>query len=73
MLLFLSYLAHPGPILRVCEKYIKEEKSIHERKFVQKLLKQYWLLKNTEYVVMRIEEVEKQKKAQQEAQQETQD
>lgn len=73
MLLFLSYLAHPGPILRVCEKYLKGEQNANERKFVQKLLKQYWLLKNTEYIVMRIEEVEKQKKAQQEAQQETQD
>lgn len=76
MLLFLSYLAHPGPVLRVCEKYMKaDKKDINERKYAQKLLKQYWLLKNTEYVVMRVDEIERQKKAQQEAaeQAETQD
>lgn len=76
MLLFLSYLAHPGPAIRICEKYMKaDKKDINERKYAQKLLKQYWLLKNTEYVVMRVDEIERQKKAQQEAaeQAETQD
>ncbi|MDZ5470791.1 spore coat protein YsxE (plasmid) [Bacillus sp. 31A1R] len=68
MLLFLSYLAHPGPILRTVEQYHKAEKK-NERKFVQQLQRDYWLLKNTEYIVMRIEEIERQKKqAQAEAQ-----
>ncbi|MCT2343120.1 spore coat protein YsxE [Niallia taxi] len=73
MLLFLSYLAHPGPVIRICEKYHKSNKKKNERKYAQSLLKQYWLLKNTEYIVMRIDEMEREKKAQQEAQKETQD
>ncbi|WP_157077306.1 spore coat protein YsxE [Robertmurraya korlensis] len=61
MLLLLSYFAHPGPVLRVVEEYYKS-KDRNEIKFVQKLQKQYWLLKNSEYMVMRIEEIERQKK-----------
>jgi hypothetical protein len=52
---------------------MKEDFISNERKYTQKLLKNYWLLKNAEYIVMRVEEIEKQKKAQQEAQKETQD
>ncbi|MFE8703426.1 spore coat protein YsxE [Cytobacillus sp. FJAT-54145] len=68
MLLFLSYFAHPGPILRVLEQYHKSSnKNKNERKLVQSLQKQYWLLKNTEYIIMRIEEIEREKKAEAEA------
>lgn len=61
MLLFSSYLAHPGHIIRCVEEYHKSQKK-DERKQVFKLQKQYWLLKNTEYLVMRMDEIEKQKK-----------
>ncbi|UII55063.1 spore coat protein YsxE [Cytobacillus spongiae] len=61
MLLFTSYLAHPAPIIKAAEKYYHTEGNKSERKNLQHLQKQYWLLKNTEYVVMRIDEIEKQK------------
>lgn len=61
MLLFQSYFAHPGPILRAAEQYHKGEQKRGERKAVQHLQRQYWLLKNTEYVVMRMDEIERQK------------
>lgn len=59
--LLLSYFAHPGPVLRVVEEYYKSDQK-NERVFVSKLQQQYWLLKNSEYIVMRIEEIERQKK-----------
>lgn len=68
MLLLLAYFAHPGPILRVVEQYHKSRKSLNERRLVQQLQKQFWQLKNTEYVVMKINEIEQQKKQQQAAQ-----
>lgn len=61
-LLFLSYFAHPGAVIRSAEKYFKKTTRLSERKASIHLHRQYWLLKNTEYVVMRIEEIEKQKK-----------
>lgn len=67
MLLFLSYLAFPAGIIRIAETYHQRKAEIDERKFVQKLQRQYWLLGNTAYVVTRIDEIEKQK---QQAQQE---
>jgi spore coat protein YsxE len=67
MLLFMSYLAFPSGIIRVAETYHQRKKEVDERKFVQKLQRQYWLLSNTGYVVTRIDEIERQKKqAQQE-------
>ncbi|UQD52911.1 spore coat protein YsxE [Bacillus methanolicus] len=62
MLLFLAYLAHPGKIIRTAENYFKKQAGKNERKFVQQLQRHYWQLKNTEYVVMRIEEIEQRKK-----------
>ncbi|WP_433743460.1 spore coat protein YsxE [Falsibacillus pallidus] len=62
MLLFMSYLAHPGPIFRVVEKYHHKGNKRKEQKMVKRLQKQYWLLKNTEYVVMRMDELERKKK-----------
>jgi spore coat protein YsxE len=67
MLLFLSYLAFPAGILRVAETYHQRNADLDERKFVQKLQRQYWLLSNTAYVVTKIDEIERQK---QQAQQE---
>ena len=61
-LLFLSYFAHPGAVIRSAEKYFKGQKRLSERKAVHHLHRQYWLLKNTEYIIMRIEEIENQKK-----------
>ncbi|MBU8879581.1 spore coat protein YsxE [Bacillus sp. FJAT-29790] len=70
-LLFFSYFAHPGAAIRSAEKYYKKQNKKGERKAVLHFQRQYWLLKNTEYVVMRMDEIEKQKaqaKAQAEAQ-----
>ncbi|RYI31629.1 spore coat protein YsxE [Bacillus infantis] len=67
MLLFQSYLAHPGPVLREAETYHKNRGTANERKLVQQFQRQFWLLKNTEYIVMRIDEIERQKQQAQEA------
>ncbi|WP_075982471.1 spore coat protein YsxE [Bacillus massilinigeriensis] len=64
MLLLLAYFAHPSPVLRIAEKYHNSPRSMNERRLVQQLQKKYWLLKNTEYVVMKITEIENQKKQQ---------
>lgn len=61
MLLFLAYLAHPERIIQVAEKYFAAGKEKNEYKFVRQLQKQYWYMKNTEYIVMRLEEMEQQK------------
>lgn len=64
MMLFISYLAFPSNILQSAEAYHNEK---HERKteyqHVNQLQKYYWQLKNIEYLVMKIEEIEGQKKA----------
>lgn len=60
LLLLLSYFAHPGSILRTIEHYHKSSKK-HEQKQVIRLIKEMWLLKNSEYVIMRIDEIERQK------------
>jgi spore coat protein YsxE len=70
MNLFLSYLAHPGPVTKTAEHLFKEGKGRNEHKAVQKLQKDYWLLKNTEFIVSRIDETERQIKLQKEAQNE---
>ncbi|KYD10864.1 spore coat protein YsxE [Heyndrickxia sporothermodurans] len=60
--LFLSYLAHPGHMHRIVKEYFLKKTKKPEIRFVKQLQKQYWLLKNTEYVVMRIREMENQSK-----------
>lgn len=60
MLLFLSYLAQPGRIYQTVEKYYAAGKEKNELKMVQELQRQYWYMKNTEYIVMRLEEYERQ-------------
>jgi spore coat protein YsxE len=62
-LLFLSYLAYPTGLLRTAEVYFMQKTKQDERKAVQKLQRQFWHLKNTEYVAMRLEEIERQKQA----------
>ncbi|MBM4762457.1 spore coat protein YsxE [Bacillus sp. B15-48] len=62
-LLFLSYLAYPTGLLKTVETFHMEKNKLDERKFVQKLQRHYWHLKNTEYVAIRLEEIERQKQA----------
>lgn len=59
-LLFNSYLAYPIPIIQVAEKYYRKQRPKNELKFVRQLQHRYWHLKNTEYVVMRMTEIERQ-------------
>lgn len=68
MLLFISYLAFPVNVLHTVETYHRNK---YERKteyqYVNQLQKYYWQLKNIEYLVMKVEEIEGQKKAAKEA------
>lgn len=60
MRLFLSYLAHPGPIVDIVERYYQRPKERrNEREDVRKLQEYHWRLKNIEYVVMKLEEEQK--------------
>jgi len=61
-LLFYSYLALPIPIMQVAENYYRKERSRNEMKFVRQLQHRYWHLKNSEYIVMRMTEIENQQK-----------
>lgn len=64
LLLFQAYLAHPGKLTTVVQQYHAKEHRRNEMKYVQRLQNSYWRLKNIEYIVMRIEEIEKQKEEQ---------
>ena len=72
MLLFQSYLSQPSFMIKRTEGLFREGKNRNERKAVKKLQREYWLLKNIEYVVSRIDEIERQKKLQQQQQEEAQ-
>ncbi|WP_141431861.1 spore coat protein YsxE [Bacillus sp. 03113] len=61
MLLFQSYFAHPGVLIKYLNRYHQTGRKKNERKHVQQLQRQFWQFKNIEYVVMRIDEIEKQK------------
>jgi spore coat protein YsxE len=61
-LLFLSYLAYPIPVIQVAESYFRKQQSKIELKWVRQLQRSYWHLKNSEYVVMRMVEIENQAK-----------
>ncbi|WP_083392031.1 spore coat protein YsxE [Bacillus sp. MUM 13] len=63
LLLFQSYLAYPGPCLDIVKNYFEKKGSLKEMDYLKQLQRQYWQLKNTEYVVMKMEEIEAQKKA----------
>ncbi|OLS41514.1 spore coat protein YsxE [Bacillus sp. MRMR6] len=69
-LLFYSYLAYPTPIIQVVDRYYRKEQPKNELKFVRQLQRRYWNLKNAEYVVMQMTEIDNQaKKAKEGAQQ----
>lgn len=59
-LLFKCYLAHPGYIIRTLEGYTQARSANHELKYTKRLQNDYWLFKNIEFVVMRLEEDDKQ-------------
>ena len=61
-LLFYSYLALPIPIMQVAESYYRKQRPRNEMKFVRQLQHRYWHLKNSEYIVMRMTEIENQQK-----------
>lgn len=62
-LLFLCYLAHPGPVCRTVEKYTEAGSGRNELMLVREFQWHYWHMKNTEYLVMKLEEAEQQKQA----------
>ncbi len=66
--LMLSYFTHPRSFILLVQDYHKNKPAKKERKYSQKLQREYWLLKNTEYVVMRLDEIDKQKKLMQQKQ-----
>jgi spore coat protein YsxE len=59
-LLFYSYLALPNPIIQVAESYYRKPRPKNELKYVRQLQHRYWHLKNSEYVVMRMAEIDAQ-------------
>jgi spore coat protein YsxE len=67
MALFLSYLAQPEAMYRIVHQYANRSKKIDERRQIVKLQKAYWSMKNIEYFIMRIVEIEEKKKAQEES------
>jgi spore coat protein YsxE len=69
-LLFFSYLSNPIPVIQVAERYFRKRNQNKEFKLVQQLQRAYWHLKNCEYVVMRMSEIEtREKQAKEGAQQ----
>jgi hypothetical protein len=67
-----SYLAFPGSALELVKGYSDGRGHRSELDNVMQLQRQFWLLKNIEYMVMRIEEIEQKKKAAAEAAKEEQ-
>jgi spore coat protein YsxE len=65
--LFLSYLAQPEIIYRMVQQYVNKSKKLDERRQVSQLQKAYWLMKNSEYFIMRLIEIDENKKAQEES------
>lgn len=61
-LLFKSYFAHPGSIIKLLERYTTKTAINHERKWTTNIQKSYWQLKNIEYVMMRMEQMDQQQK-----------
>jgi spore coat protein YsxE len=65
-LLFFSYFAYPNLMMRLIADYLQTTEKRNELKFSQKLQRRYWQLKNTEYVVGRVNQIEEQIKQQKE-------
>ncbi|MFS0780730.1 spore coat protein YsxE [Bacillus sp. 1P06AnD] len=73
MMLFTSYLAYPTSFLQTVEIYHqKKYDAKSEMAYVSLLQRNYWQLKNIEYMVMKIEEREAQKKAAKQAAEQSQ-
>lgn len=62
-LLFYSYLTYPISLIQVVENYYRKPEKRKELKFVQQLQRQYWYLKNTEYVTMKMSEIDNSQQA----------
>lgn len=72
MQLLLSYLSYPSKFVQIAKKYYFGQSKKNELKFVQQLQREYWYLKNVEYIVLKIVEIERQRKeAHEKAQQES--
>ncbi len=54
--LFASYLASPENCVRVVEEFFHKRSDQSEADLCRKLQAQYWLLKNAEYIIMKIEQ-----------------
>ncbi|WP_245602171.1 spore coat protein YsxE [Peribacillus kribbensis] len=63
MELFMAYLAHPGYFISALRHFQEKKGTKTELWLLKNLQFHYWQLKNTEYVVMKLEELEQQKKA----------
>ncbi|MDM5293671.1 spore coat protein YsxE [Peribacillus simplex] len=72
LLLMQSYMAFPGSALELVKGYSDGRSHRSELDNVTQLQRQFWLLKNVEYMVMKIEEIEQKKKAAAEAAKEEQ-
>lgn len=57
-LLFQSYLACPIQMIQVVEKYYRTGQKRNELKWIRQLQHRYWHLKNIEYIVMRMVELD---------------
>lgn len=66
--LMMSYFTHPTALLRVVQKYHTQQTRKKERKYTQQLQRHYWQLRNIEYVVRTLVEIERQQKEQAQAQ-----
>lgn len=62
-LLFYSYLTYPISIIQVVEGYYRRPEKRKELRLVQQLQRQYWYLKNTEYVTMKMAEMDNSQQA----------
>lgn len=67
--LFLAYLAYPANCIKVVEQYARNKDKQDELQFCRKFQRQYWLLKNIEYIIMRMEQIEESKKSKDETNQ----
>jgi len=68
-LLFKSYLAHPGHFIKIVSKYQSQNmRANRELYFTKKLQHTYWMFKNIEYIVMRLEDIERQQQMMQQNQ-----
>jgi spore coat protein YsxE len=70
-LLFHSYLALPIPIIQAAESYYRKQRPKNELKYVRQLQHRYWHLKNSEYLVMKMTEMDNLQKAKEGAQQQS--